>query len=795
MLALLLGGGAWALLKQGQEAPSRRSLAPAVNLVQLFVDGEFVATTEHLSFGSPRGQRQTVEAERHDFSAAQGFLSRPSGEPPFAWLVGTAPSFELDVLVPTERRLSLRLQGFDDRSQQVTVLFNDHELGQAALPADGRSTMKSFAVPASVQVRGSNTVQLQLTETLTRRLLDEPVALPLSGAILGCHFVLPGQPEQAPAPGPAGRAMGVQNSQAADRSGRRVVLPANVSGRLGLALPERPRVVLRFTVESLDVPLEVSLVDDSGQRTVLATLDVHDMVPREIRRDLTEWAGRAVRLDFWAREGRGQAELSTLSVLVPEESLDVSLDDSESAPAQRLVLPTAPDGEPWSFLVVVLDAFARDRASAFGAEGDNTPILKKLVARGLQWTRTTAPASYTLSSVGALLTGQHPLTHGVLAGTRSSGVERLAENAPLMASALREAGWHTAAWLTNPNTSARHGFSAGFDVWDELHTDPALWLPGVDGLQLPPRLSAFLDDVGDEPFFAYAHVFEPHAPWVASADLQQQIVSPYDGTVSGEREWIDRYRTSEVSMDDADWQYLKQSYAARLAEADRTLGALLETLEASGRAEHTVVLVTSDHGEALGEHGLLEHSDQVYGEQVDVPLVMVVPGKSLLSLGEPATLMDVAPTVLGLAGLDAPATMDGADLLAGEVLGERPQLARSFGDRPQLSWTRWPMRVVVNVATRERQLFDLSRDPGELDDLADQRPATFAWLYRELVRAVIDATDRRPATGTLGAQDEEFIEQLRELGYTGVIEGADGDNGTEDADPAIAILRGLLQRT
>lgn len=790
-MALLLGGGAWALLKHGEELPSRRSLAPAVNLVQLFVDGEFVATTEHLSFGSPRGQRQTVEADRHDFSTAQGFLSRASGEPPFAWLVGTSPSFELDVLVPTERRLSLRLQGFDDRQQQVTVLFNGHDLGQTALPADGRSVMKSFAVPASVQVRGSNTVRLQLSETLTRQLLDEPVALPLSGAILGCHFVLPGQPEQAPAPGAAGRLMGVQNSQSNSRSSRLVVLPANVSGRLGLHLPEGPRVGMRFTVESLDVPLEVSLVDDSGQRTVLATLDVHDMVPREIRRDLSEWAGHAVRLDFWAGEGRGQVELSTLSVLVPDDNLA----DSSDAPAQRLVPPTAPDGQPWSFLVVVLDAFARDRSSAFGAKSDNTPILKKLVARGLQWTRATAPASYTLSSVGALLTGQHPLTHGVLAGSRSSGVERLAESAPLVASELRDAGWRTGALLTNPNTSARHGFSIGFDVWDELHTDPALWSPGVDGQHLPPRLSAYLSDVGDEPFFAYVHVFEPHAPWVASDDLQQQFVSPYDGTVSGEREWIDRYRTSEVSMVEADWQYLEQSYAARLAQADRTLGALLESLEASGRAKHTVVVITSDHGEALGEHGLLEHSDHVYGEQVDVPLVMVVPGQALLSLGEPATLMDVAPTVLGLAGLTAPETMDGADLLAGVALGERPQLARSFGDRPQLSWTRWPMRLVVDVATRKRQLFDLSRDPGELDDLASKRPATFAWLYRELVRAVIDASERRPTTGTLGAQDAEFIKKLRELGYTGVSEEATGDDAAENADPAVAILRGLLQRT
>ncbi|MFT7462232.1 MAG: arylsulfatase A-like enzyme [Pseudohongiellaceae bacterium] len=796
MLALLLAGGAWALLKHSSDLPSRRVFVPSVNLTQAFVDGEFVSTTEHLSFGSARGQRQTVEADLHDFSAAQGFRSRPGGAPPFAWLVGTRPSFELDVLVPTERRLSLRLQGFDVSHQVVTVFFNGHEIGEATLPADGRTMMERFDVPASVQLRGSNTVELGMAEVLTRQLLDEPVPLPFSGAILGCHFLLPGQQEQAPASALARRRMGVQKSSPADRNGRLLVLPADVSGRVALRLPSEPRIVLRFFAEKIEVPLEVSLVEDSGERTVLATLDVHDMVPREVRKDLTPWAGQAVQLDFWAREGRGAVELSALSVLVLDKSEGAETDGAVESPAAERVVPAGSDGEkPWSFLVVVLDAFARDRASAFGADSENTPILANLVSRGLSWSRATSPASYTLSSVGSLLTGQHPLTHGVLAGSRSSGIEELAESAPRLSSELSAAGWRTAAWLTNPNTSKAHGYAAGFDHWDELHRDPALWDQGVAGEHLPSRLRAFLGDAGDEPFFAYVHAFEPHAPWVAAADLTEKFVSPYEGDVTPEREWIERFRTSEVPMNAADWRFLEESYGARLAQGDRTLGELLEALEASGRASDTVVFVTSDHGEAFGEHGLLEHSDHVYSEQVDIPLVMVLPGAARKSLSAPVTLMDLAPTVLGLAGLEAPETMDGDDLLSGVDLGDRPQLARSFGDRPQFSWTRWPMRLVVDVSTRRRELFDLSNDPGELNDLAAKRPATFAWLYRELVRGVIDASERRPEMGELEAQDVEALEKLRTLGYTGVEEGAGEIQGAQDVDPALLVLRGLLQRT
>jgi len=793
VLALLLAGGAWTLLKQHTEAPSRRSLELAVNLVQTFVDAEYVSTTEHLSFGSPRGQRQTVEADIHDFSGAQGFLSRPSGDPPFAWLVGSAPSFDLDVLVPTARRLGLRLQGFDDRRQVVTVLMNGHELGQAVLPKTGRPTMKHFDVPASVQVRGSNTVQLLMAETVTRQLIDEPVPLPLSGAILGCHFVLPGQSDQAPPSLANSRQIGVESRLREGRETRIVVLPAEVTGRVGLRLAEDRRVVLRFTVERIDVPLEVSLLEDSGQRTVLSSLDVHDMVPREVRKDLGPWAGQSIRLDFWAGEGRGQVELSTLGLLMIGDDRSVDVESTAlDVPAadQRLVQAARPDGEPWSFLVVVLDAFARERSSAFGAEPPTTPILEQLVTRGFTWDRATAPASYTLASVGSLLTGQHPLTHGVLAGSRPSGIERLHDEAPLLARTLRDAGWRTGAWLTNPNTSRRHGFSTGFDVWDELHEDDALWLPGVDGAQLPPRLAAFLDDVGDDPFFAYVHVFEPHAPWVADAALIEQFVSPYGGSAAGTREWIDHFRTSEVPMSEADWRHLEQLYDARLAQADETLGALLQELDSSGRARDTIVVVTSDHGEAFGEHGLLEHSDHVYSEQVDVPLVIVVPSESKLQLGDSVTLMDVAPTLLGLAGVGVPEQMDGVDLLSGASLGDRPQLARSFGDEPQLSWTRWPLRLVVNVATRRRELFDLSKDPGELNNLARKRPATFAWLYRELMRAVSNGVEGRRSIAALAESDEEIVDKLQELGYVGMSDDIENDV----VDPAIAVLRGMLLR-
>lgn len=727
-------------------------LVPWENVVTAFQDGEIVRATEALDPGTPRGQFQTREVDRRRFSRAEGLLSRPTGTPPYAWLVGREPGLFLDVLQPQDRELLLQVANGTSIEQRVAIRFNGVELGQRALPVGGAAESIIVDVPAGLQVRGRNRVTFAFDVTESRQLVGEPVALPIAGVVTNIRFAPPGLlGEPLPAPPVAG----LITETGVDGPRSVLVVPPATSARVALELPGTERVVLRFRLTRLGTPLEVSLLDDSGVRTRLRTFPPSDSVPREVQFDLSPWAGQPVVLDFWAREGEGPAaSVRDIIILVPSNERPVP---AAAAPP----LPPAPNKRP-SFLVVTLDACARRR---LGATPSPTPVLDGLVRRGISFPEATSAASYTLASVASLLTGQQPIEHGVALSESSGGVSRLARTAPGLAPELAAAGWRTAAFVTNPNAASRHGFDRGFESYDELFADPGLWEEGVAGEHLAPRLSRWLEGLGDAPFLAWVHVFEPHAPYDAPAELRREWVAPYDGPVRGDRAWIDAYRFTEVDVDAAGWRHLRELYAARLALADRHLGDLLAALEASGRADETVIVVTSDHGEAFGEHGLIEHGDTVFGEELEVPLVLVVPGRAAASRRGPATTADIAPTLLRLAGLTVPAPMTGSDLLGAALDPDRPLLARSAARRPMLSWTRDRWKIVVDTETRQVSLFDLTRDPFELRDVYDEHPARAALLHRELSAAVCRQEQARGPAEAAAGGDALIDEQLASIGY------------------------------
>ncbi|HKE18500.1 MAG TPA: sulfatase-like hydrolase/transferase, partial [Kofleriaceae bacterium] len=245
-----------------------------------------------------------------------------------------------------------------------------------------------------------------------------------------------------------------------------------------------------------------------------------------------------------------------------------------------------------------------------------------------------------------------------------------------------------------------------------------------------------------------------------------RYVAPYDGEVTGQRDWIDGIKFGERTSDAAGFRHLRDLYTARTALADRVLGDLLAALDRSGRAQQTVVVVLSDHGEAFDEHNALEHGDNVYHEQVDVPLVFVGTAAKAGARAGPASLIDVAPTLLALAGLPRPAGMEGVDLLGGPLDPQRPLLARDSARLPMLGWTRGSLRLIVDLGTRRRGLYDLERDPAELANLVETRPVTGMLMYRELCHAVCEAEEAAaPAAGE--PVDEQLDEQIRQIGYTG----------------------------
>jgi arylsulfatase A-like enzyme len=782
LLLLPLAAVFWLLLRNRPGEPDLLRWVVHENVLTAFQNGEIVRATEQLDVGTLRGQFQTVEADPRDFGGASGMVSNPLGVPPYAWLVGRRMGFDLDVLQPQDRQLLLTLANGTTGRQHVTVLFNGRELTQTELPEAGPVTYVRADVPSGWQKRGVNRVELAFTAVERRELIGQPVPLPVAAILTHVAFAPPARIDLLPAPPPPA---GLTTEEHEGRVRSVLVVPPGTALRVPVFLPDASRIALRFRAESLGVPVQLSLRDDFDRERRLATFHA-DQAGREMSFDLGPWAGQPVILEFWARDGAGEpARITGASILVPE-------DESAAAPASLEADPAPPDRRP-SFLIVTLDAFARRQLGTVGRGKDVAPRLDELSRRGIVFGSATAPATYTLASIGSLLSGQAPLTHGVVLNQHADGSSmQFAPGVDTLAQVLSEHGWRTAAWITNPNAAARHGFDRGFAHYEELFRDAELWNEGVAGGHLPGRLSDWLAGLGQDPFLAWVHVFEPHAPYHAPADLVERFVQPYDGPASGERAWLDAVRKGALAVDEADWWHLRELYTARMALADRQLGALLDVLERSGRAEDTIVVVTSDHGEALGEHGRVEHGDTVYGEELEIPLVIVVPGRPAARRPQAATLTDIAPTLLRLAGIVPPAGMDGVNLLGADPDPRRPLLVRGAHRLPVLGWTRGPLKLVVDLATRRRALYDLTDDPGETRDLSALRPATAALMYRELCEAVCAAERLRheredgkagagvpnpvPNPAQDPAQDAALREQLSAIGYA-----------AQDPQPAVAV--------
>jgi arylsulfatase A-like enzyme len=786
LLLVPLAVAVWLLIRDRPEPPPGPSWVNHESVLKAVQHGEIVRASEVFNVGTARGQFQTVEADPRDLTAATGMVSNPKGDPPYAWVVGRSATISLDVLQPQDRQLLVQVSNGTEGPQTVSVAFNGYPLITHGLSLDGRLQNLLTRVPGAIQKRGRNVVELSFENVQPRRLIGQLVELPLSGVVTNVRFVLPGRLEEEPeAPPPAGLVT------LADGERQELLVPPGTSIRAPVRLPQAERVALRLDLATIGVPTELSVLLDGNVRERLRTFQPTEATPQVAWFDLTPWAGEPAIIEWWAREGQGPAtRITAASILLPEP---VGADEPADAVETIVADPAAPEGlaRP-SFLLVTLDAFARRELEAAERPHEVAPNLSALAEQGLVFEQALAPASYTLASVGTLLTGQGPETHGVVMVEGPEGVRRLDVGAPRLASRLAEQGWRTAAFVTNPNAAGRHGFEQGFERYDELFREPELWREGVAGEHLPPRLAGWLGEVGDEPFLAWVHVFEPHAPYDSPPDLRARFVAPYDGPVRGDRRWIDAYKTSEVAVDEAGWRHLRELYRARMALSDRVLGDLLAVLESTGRQDDTVVVVTSDHGEAFGQHGSIEHGDEVYGEQLEVPLVMVIPGEQPRRVAEPATLADIAPTLLSLAGLDVPPDVEGRDLRGMAAGASVPLLSRSSERRPVLAWTRGSSRLIVDTETRRRELYDLVEDPGESRNLIDSRPATAALLYRELCTAVCEAEETRLASRTTVAtpeQDEQALrDQLAAIGYTAT------DEDPDMTDTLCHLLRTRLRR-
>ncbi len=407
-----------------------------------------------------------------------------------------------------------------------------------------------------------------------------------------------------------------------------------------------------------------------------------------------------------------------------------------------------------NLLLISMDTTRADHLGAYGRSEARTPAIDALAARGFLFRRHLSPAPVTLPAHSSLFTGLTPPAHGA----RDNGSFVLPPEQVTLAEVLREAGYRTSAFVGAFPLTARFGVDQGFEHFDDrLEPDAAR---GGEGMRAADSL--FFDERPAEavvsaaiahhrersagPFFTFLHFFDPHQPL--------RPPPPYDV------------------------EFRSRPYDGEIAYVDEQIGRFLAFLEQRGELDNTLVVLTADHGEGLGEHGELTHSTLLHQATLHVPLVLAGPG---IAPGETrvwSATVEVFATVLDLLGIDAPAARQDGVGRSLRPLIENAGIAppdwapfeayfetiapRAVQGASQLAaWMEGDVRYVHGPRPEQ---YDLDADPQELDNRHAREPARSAELL-EALGAYLETAERRSVGATAQRLDAQTLQRLAGLGY------------------------------
>lgn len=429
-----------------------------------------------------------------------------------------------------------------------------------------------------------------------------------------------------------------------------------------------------------------------------------------------------------------------------------------------------------SVVLVILDAAGARHFGCYGYPRNTTPEIDAIAAEGLVFERAYTVAVNTRLAMAALWTSQYPDHNGsgVLTNVRLPA-ERLR-----LAQVLSKAGIHAAAAVANANANPGLGYDAGFGEFHSLYEG---W--GVAGGRVfRPFLRRFLEERrrSGGRFFLYLHYQEPHFPYDPPRRFLRRFLPASVTPLARGRAYALVHTvpkgTPRPFPSPEELEKLVAMYDANLAFGDHHVGWLRDAMKSAGLWDRAVIIVTADHGEALGEHGVIGHNDQVYEDSARIPLIVRFPpglGPRGTRVRELVDLVDLAPTVLDIFGLagqhGADAAFQGRSLLTAASGGPGKPMTLIRGVSPAADYALvddW-LKVVVpgdTVQGRRQEMYDLRGDAREGTDLAPRDPLRAEYQRQKLYRWVLAL---RPDAAGAGSErvrlSPEIRENLRALGY------------------------------
>jgi len=673
-----------------------------------------------------------------------------------SWAMGMESRVVVNLQTAAARTLEIKIRANrnlpPDQKQSIRIRVNDHDLGSREVARQW--TRVRFEIPEGVLRIGPNSLSMTFDFRIS------PSEAGKSRDHLATAAGISELTLMAPLGVEAGGADSTQsvNIWDADRKTLLIAQP----GVLVLPLDVPPGTArLEFdlrasmSVDSSDLQVELAIEDlDGGSAHNSELVFPPGRGLTTARLPAQDLAGRWALMTVTTNNKIGSLEFSNLR-FVPE-------DPGRTAD----VTPPPPEGtQPKPDIVLItLDAARAGHFSFAGHPRETTPFIDEVARESLVFKNAYALVPYTLCSVPTMITGLSFLDHRVV---RHEDV--LSQDAVTLAESLQHVGYHTACFSATPNNSKAKGFDQGYDVFREIWTEGKKRGDSRRAHFIAQRVVQWLDTLDNDtrPLHLQVHMVPPHSPYDPLAAFDRFTDPAYDGPCDGYRQTTSALDGGSMEPTPECLDHLLALYDGNLREADDAVRIIVDALRSRPTWSNTVVLITSDHGEAFMEHGRMGHNSTLFSEMLHVPFVLRMPpdfDRSAIDTNRMVTLADITPTLLSAAGLAAPHSADRIDLLtAKSVPSGRHMVTRTATFTP-LFGIRTLRSSLMFDGAGSGALFDLATDSHERYDIHTDRPATYIGLGMILATRMAMPAQLTIADGTADITEEERA-LLETLGY------------------------------
>jgi arylsulfatase A-like enzyme len=473
---------------------------------------------------------------------------------------------------------------------------------------------------------------------------------------------------------------------------------------------------------------------------------------------------------------------------------------------------SAESATPPLIVLISFDTLRADHLGSYGYKRFTSPVLDILATESVLFEDASSTASWTLPSHASMLTGLYPKRHGVLRTDT-----KLPMHVKTLAEMLSREGFSTAA-VVNMAFLNQHpfGVTRGFDQFELVPADPGRLGPAT---WVTDQAIEWIHQLGDQPAFLFMHYYDLHTTYGALPPFERLFVEPYEGKADGTAwqaylanisdEFVERCRqgvkpercdkgrgrperiigasAERIHFDEADMQHLIDLYDAGIRQLDAELDRFFSFLRENHLMDRCYLLFTADHGEEFGDHGSIDHSYTQYQEMLRVPILIRGPGiPAGLRISTPVSLVDLVPTILGLAQITPSVELDGLDLAplwraarASEP-GAEPHAAirQAFLQREVYSEAHFPRGLEAHAPPKASvrrgyyklhyslrddgyELYDLAADPYEQEEVSAKHPK----ITQELLDIIRQRHRDASPDGEVIELDDGVREQLQVLGY------------------------------